>query len=146
MRDLHFSEEVRYLRWGVAVAILAFLSFTIGIWDQAFVDFETRFALFAKEMLRHGISLFPTTYGKPYADYPVTSTLLIYICAHISGFFNKFIAVLPTALASTGIVTLTFLLLVRRSFAWAFVAICFEWMSFTFLMEARSISLDQMIS
>lgn len=146
MRDLHFSEEARYLRWSVAVAIVAFLSFTIGIWDQAFVDFETRFALFAKEMLRHGISLFPTTYGKPYADYPVTSTLLIYLAARLFGFFNKFIAVLPTALASTGIVTLTFSLLVRRSVTWAFTAICFEWMNFTFLIEARSISLDQMVS
>lgn len=128
------------------VAAVAFLSFVIGTWDQPFIDFETRFALFAKEMLRHGISFFPTTYGQPYPDYPVTSTLLIYWLAESLGFFNKFVAVLPTAIATTGVVVLTFRLLVRSSSVWAIAAVCFEWMTFTFVKEGRSISLDQMVS
>lgn len=128
------------------VAAVAFLSFVIGTWDQPFIDFETRFALFAKEMLRHGVSFFPTTYGQPYPDYPVTSTLLIYGLARLSGVFNKFVAVLPTAIATTGVVVLTFRLLVRSSPVWAIAAVCFEWMTFTFVKEGRSISLDQMVS
>lgn len=140
------SEEQRFLRWSGIVAVIAFLLFTIGIWNQPFVGFEINFVLFAKEMLRHGISFFPTIYGKPYPDYPVTSTLAIYFFAKIFGLFNKFIAVLPTVLASAGIVTLTFLLLVRSSLNWAIAAICFEWMTFTFLQESRTISLDQMVS
>ena len=140
------SEEQRFLCWSGIVAVIALLLFAIGIWNQPFVGFETRFALFAKEMLRHGISFFPTTYGKPYPDYPATSTLIIYFFAKIFGFFNKFIAILPTVLASAGIVALTFLLLVRSSLNWAIAAICFEWMTFTFLMESRTISLDQMVS
>lgn len=140
------GEEQQFLRWSWAVAAIAFLLFTIGVWNQPFVGFETRFALFAKEMLRHGVSFFPTTYGKPYPDYPVTSTLAIYFFAKTFGFLNKFIAILPTALASAGVVAVTFLLLVRSSLQWAIATICFELMTFTYLMESRSISLDQMVS
>ena len=141
-----YSQEQRFLRWSGIVAIIAFLTFSVGIWNQPFIDFETRFALFAKEMLRNGISFFPTTYGKPYPDYPVTSTLAIFLFAKLFGLFNKFIAVLPTIFASTGIVALTFLLLVRSSLNWAIATICFEWITFTFLMQSRTISLDQMVS
>lgn len=146
MITTHTSADKNYSGWGYWVAAIAFVSFVAGIWNQPFIDFEVRFALFAKEMLRNGISLFPTTYGRPYADYPVTSTLLIYGFAKLFGFFNKFVAILPTALAATGVVTLSFLLLARYSLLWALGCICLEWATFTFLSESRSISLDQMMA
>jgi len=88
-------------RDSLIVAAAGLLLFTLGIWHQPFIDFETRFALFAQEMWRHGPGWFPTTYGEPYPDYPVTSTLLIWLAAHVFGGVTKLAAVLPTALAAT---------------------------------------------
>jgi len=58
----------------LGIFLIALLLFTLGIWDQQPQGFDGRWALFMQEMFRHGASLFPTTYGQPYADYPGTAT------------------------------------------------------------------------
>jgi len=58
---------------------LALLLFCAQAKGWAIIGFDSRFVLFAQKMLRHGPSLFPSTYGEPYPDYPGTSTLLIYL-------------------------------------------------------------------
>jgi len=130
----------------LAVGIGGLLLFTLGLWHQEFTGFETRFAVFAKEMLRLGPSIFPKTYGAPYPDYPATSTLLIWLCSLPFGEVNKFTAILPTAIASAIILALTYCLLSYVSRAWGFIAVCFELLTATFLIEARAISLDQMLT
>lgn len=120
--------------------------FTTGLQHQSFVGFETRFALFAKEMLRHGPSFFPTTYGKPYPDYPATATLLIYWLALPFGDVGRLVAAMPTALASAATLALSYKLLAPLSKRWAFFTVCFELLTFTFLAEARALSLDQMVA
>lgn len=127
--------------WAFAV-----LLFTFGVWHQPFINFETRFAVFAQEMLRHGPSLFPTTYGQPYPDYPVTSTLLIWLASLPFGEVNKFSAVLPTALASALVVAMTYRLLALYSKRWGALAAGFELLTLMFVAESRSISIDQMVS
>ena len=127
--------------WVVAVFL-----FTFGVWNQPFINFETRFAVFAQEMLRNGPSLFPTTYGQPYPDYPVTSTLLIWLASLPFGEVNKFAAVLPTALASALVVALTYRLLAPYSRRWGALAAGFELLTMMFVAESRSISIDQMVS
>jgi len=126
--------------------ILALIVFMFGIWKQPFVNFETRFAVFAQEMLRHGPSLFPTTYGQPYPDYPVTSTILIWLFSLPFGQITKFSAVLPTALASASIIAVTYQLFAQYSKRWGILAVCLEFLTMTFLAESRSISVDQMLS
>ena len=126
-------------------ALTVFL-FTFGIWHQPFINFETRFAVFAQEMLRHGPTLFPTTYGQPYPDYPVTSTLLIWLASLPFGEVNKFSAVLPTALASALVVALTYRLFALYSKRWGVLAAGFELLTLMFVAESRSISIDQMVS
>jgi 4-amino-4-deoxy-L-arabinose transferase-like glycosyltransferase len=130
----------------MAVAVVGLLLFTLGLWGQEFVGFETRFAVFAKEMLRAGVSIFPKTYGEPYPDYPATSTLLIWLGSLPLGEVTKFTAILPTAIASALNLALTYRLLSYVSRQWAFVAVCFELLTATFLVEARAISLDQMLA
>lgn len=130
----------------LCLGLAAFALFMIGIWHQPFINFETRFAVFAQEMLRNGPTLFPTTYGQPYPDYPVTSTLLIWLVSLPFGVVSKFTAVLPTALAAAAIVALTYKLFAQYSRQWALLAIAFEFLTLTFDAEARSISVDQMIS
>lgn len=133
-------------REALLVGLVGLLLFTLGIWHQPFIKFETRFALFAQEMWRHGPSLFPTTYGEPYPDYPAASTLLIWLCAHLFGGVTKLAAVLPTATAAAINLALIYRLCGRFSRQWALLAICFQLLTLTFLTEARSISLDQMVA
>ena len=136
----------RLRRETIIVAAIGLLLFTFGLWGQEFVGFETRFAVFAKEMLRSGVSIFPRTYGEPYPDYPATATLLIWLGSLPLGGVNKFTAILPTAVASALNLALTYRLLSSVSRQWAFVAVCFSLLTATFLAEARSISLDQMLA
>ena len=128
------------------IGLLGLLLFTFGLWNQPFVGFDARFALFAQEMWRHGPSLFPTTYGEPYPDYPSTSTVLIWLVSHPFGTVTKLSAVLPTALAAALNLTITYRLLASFSRQWAILAVGFEILTVTFLAEARSISLDQMVA
>ncbi len=128
------------------LGLAAFVLFMLGIWHQPFINFETRFAVFAQEMLRNGPTLFPTTYGQPYPDYPVTSTLLIWLVSLPFGEVSKFTATLPTALAAAVVVVLTYKLFAQYSRPWALLAICFEFLTLTFDAEARSISVDQTVS
>ena len=129
-----------------AIGAIGLLLFTLGLHNQAFVGFESRFALFAKEMLRHGPSVFPTTYGEPYPDYPATATLLIYWLAIPFGDVGRLAAAIPTALASALNLALSYRLLAVLSRRWALLTVCFELLTFTFLAEARALSLDQMVT
>ncbi|MEO8409759.1 MAG: glycosyltransferase family 39 protein, partial [Propionivibrio sp.] len=139
-RNFCIRNEVAGL-WIVSLAV-----FMLGIWRQPFINFETRFAVFAQEMLRHGPSLFPTTYGQPYPDYPVTSTLFIWLISLPFGEVTKFAAVLPTAVASAIVIAMTYKLFADYSKKWALFAVAFEFLTVTFLAESRSISVDQMLS
>ncbi|MGB5180232.1 MAG: hypothetical protein WBP44_16065, partial [Gammaproteobacteria bacterium] len=46
--------------------LICLLLFITGIWNQGYIGFETRFALFAREMFADGPGWFPTSYGQPY--------------------------------------------------------------------------------
>ena len=52
----------------IGLGVLALLLFIAGDYQQAAIGFDSRFILFAEEMLRHGPGFFPTTYGQPYAE------------------------------------------------------------------------------
>lgn len=131
-------------------ALLIFLSslvlFTIGISYQEIISFESRFYLFALEMWRHGITWFPTTYHQPYPDYPVTSTLLIYLCSKLMGELNKFTAVLPSAMASAITLATVYLIGSLHDKRFGVASVLFLLFTNLFLLEARTISLDQYIT
>lgn len=133
-------------RESLYVGLLGLLLFTAGLWHQPFVEFEARFALFAQEMWRHGLSIFPTAYGEPYPDYPATSTILIWLSSLPFGAVTKLSAVLPTAISAALTLMFTYRLLTRFSRMWALLTIGFEVLTVTFLAEARSISLDQILA
>ncbi len=120
--------------------------FTLGIKNQEIIGFESRFYLFAQEMWRHGPTLFPTTYGVAYPDYPVTSTLLIYLTAQLAGALNKLVAVLPSAIAAAGTLTLTYLVGSLQTRRWGWYATGFLLFTLAFITEARTISLDMYVT
>ncbi|AMS17937.1 glycosyltransferase [Pseudomonas chlororaphis] len=133
-------------RQALGLGLLALLLFCTGVYQQAVTGFDSRFVLFAKEMLRHGPGFFPTTYGQPYADYSSASTLLIYLFSLPFGRVVSLSAWLPTALASATIVGLIYRLLAPCSRTWALLSVALLLLSNTFISETRAVSLDQILA
>ncbi|PYY90421.1 hypothetical protein DNK59_03505 [Pseudomonas sp. TKO26] len=140
VRETRFGIE----SWGIYLAAL--LLFTFGIWDQQPQGFDGRWALFLQEMFRHGPSLFPTTYGQPYPDYPGTATYFSYLFAQLFGAPNHLANILPTALASAGVLALLYRLLAPMGRTWALLAVLLTALTSQLLDKSRSVCLDQMIS
>ena len=130
----------------LGVFLVALLLFTLGIWDQQPQGFDGRWAVFMQEMFRHGASLFPTTYGEPYPDYPGTATYFSLLFARLFGAPNDLANVLPTALASAGVMALVYRLLVPSGRAWALLTVVLTALTAQLLEKSRSVCLDQMVS
>ncbi|MGH8389518.1 MAG: ArnT family glycosyltransferase [Pseudomonas sp.] len=128
------------------VGLLALLLFTAGVYQQAPIGFDSRFVLFAQEMLRHGPSFFPTTYGQPYADYSALSTLFIWLAALPFGQVNSLSAWLPSAIAGAVIVTLMYRLVAPFSTRWALLSIALMLLTNIFVTETRAVSQDLMLA
>lgn len=129
-----------------AIFFSGLLLFTIGLSQQEIISFEARFYLFALEMWGYGISWFPTTYQQPYPDYPVTSTLLIYLFSKTAGGVSKFTAILPSAFAAVMTLMMTYLIGALHDRRWGLYAVGFLLYTLIFIVEARTISLDMYIT
>ena len=130
----------------LGLGLLALVLFIAGNWHLAIIGFDSRFVVFAQEMLRHGPSFFPTTYGQPYADYLATSTLLTWLLSVPLGQVTSLTAWLPTAVASALIVVLVYRLTAPYSPRWGLLSIAMLLLSSTFVSETRAVSLDQMLA
>ncbi|MBV6823331.1 glycosyltransferase family 39 protein [Pseudomonas sp. PD9R] len=128
------------------VGLLALLLFSAGVYQQAPIGFDSRFVMFAQEMLRHGPSFFPTTYGQPYADYSALSTVFIWLLALPFGQVNSLSAWLPSAIAGAVIVTLMYRLVAPYSRRWALLSIALMLLTNTFVTETRAVSQDLMLA
>ncbi|ONH54342.1 4-amino-4-deoxy-L-arabinose transferase [Pseudomonas cedrina] len=136
----------RFRLESLGIFLFALLLFTLGIWNQQPEGFDGRWALFLQEMFRHGASFFPTTYGQPYADYPGAATFLSYVFARLFGAPNHLANVLPTALASAGVVALIYRLLVPANRQWALLTVLLTLLTTQLLEKSRSVCLDQMVA
>lgn len=136
----------RFRLESLGIFLFALLLFTLGIWDQQPQGFDGRWALFLQEMFRHGASFFPTTYGQPYADYPGTATFFSYVFARLFGAPNHLANVLPTALASAGVVAVIYRLLVPANRQWALLTVLLTLLTTQLLEKSRSVCLDQMVA
>ncbi|WP_425327391.1 ArnT family glycosyltransferase [Pseudomonas nitroreducens] len=126
--------------------LAALVLFLLGVHGDAFVGFDSRFVLFAREMLRHGPSWFPTTYGAPYPDYPATSTFLTYLLSLPLGRVNELTAWLPTAVAAAICAGVVYRLVAPFSRSWALVSLAMLLLTATFVSETRAVSLDLMVA
>lgn len=120
--------------------------FLFGFHHQDFIGFQARFAVFAQEMLRNGISFFPTTYNVPYPDYPATSTLLIYLASLPFHKVTSFTTILPTAITSALIAVVTYKIGALQNRVWGWYGVLFLLFTASFLAEARTVALDQYVS
>lgn len=133
-------------RQSLWLGLMALGLFSAGVYQQAAIGFDSRFVLFAEEMLRHGPTVFPTTYGQPYADYSALSTLFIWVLSLPFGQVNSLSAWLPSAIAGAVIVTLMYRLLAPYSPRWALLSIALMLMTNTFVTEVRAVSQDLMLA
>ncbi|UVH49182.1 glycosyltransferase family 39 protein [Pseudomonas sp. CBSPBW29] len=140
------DQHNRFRMESLGIFVIALLLFTLGIWDQQPQGFDGRWAVFMQEMFRHGASLFPTTYGEPYPDYPGTATYLSYLFARLFGAPNDLANVMPTAMASAGVMALIYRLLVPSGRAWALLTVLLTALTAQLLEKSRSVCLDQMVS
>ncbi|CAI8964306.1 ArnT family glycosyltransferase [Pseudomonas sp. IT-P4] len=130
----------------LALGLLALLLFCAGIYQQAVIGFDSRFVLFAQEMLRNGPSFFPTTYGQPYADYSGLSTVFIWLLSLPFGQVSSLTAWLPSAIAAAVIVSLMYRLLAPYSTRWALLSIALMLLTNTFITQTHAVSLDLMLA
>lgn len=125
-----------------SIFLLGLILFTCNLSSQEIIGFDSRFYLFAQEMLHYGITWFPTTYQHPYPDYPATGIILIYFSAKLLGALTKLSAVLPTAICAALTLVLTYLIGSLHAKRWGLYAVFFMLLTLTFFTSARSISLD----
>lgn len=118
------------------------LLFTCGLSTQEIIGFDSRFYLFAQEMLRYGMGFFPETYHHPYPDYPASSTVMVYLFSHLFGGLNKLIAVLPTAIMAALTVSFTSLIGSLHNKHWGYCAAMMVLLTSAFVKSARAMSLD----
>lgn len=130
----------------LGLGLLALVLFIIGNYQQAAIGFDSRFVLFAEEMLRHGPSFFPTTYGQPYPDYSAFTTFFVYLFSLPFGRVISLTAWLPTAIASALLVVLMYRLVAPHSRLWALLSVAMLLLSTTFITETRAVSLDEMLA
>ena len=45
------------------------------------IDYNARFVIFAQHALEQGLTYFPVINGRPYPDYPIGNTVLLYLTA-----------------------------------------------------------------
>jgi 4-amino-4-deoxy-L-arabinose transferase-like glycosyltransferase len=133
-------------RQSLGIGLLTLMLFIAGAYQQTAIGFDSRFVLFAQEMLRHGPSFFPTTYGQPYADYSALSTLFIWLLSLPFGQVNSLSAWLPSAIGAAVIVTLMYRLLAPCSIRWALLSIALMLLTSTFVTETRAVSQDLMLA
>lgn len=122
--------------------LASLLIFLGGLHHQEIIGFESRFYLFAKEMAQTGVHFFPTTYQKPYPDYPATSTLFIHLAQLFFGKLNKQIAVLPTACMASLTIMFVYLIGALHQKRYGLYAVFLLLMTIAFLQNARTLSLD----
>lgn len=133
-------------RQSLGLGLAALLLFSAGMYQQSVIGFDSRFVLFAQEMLRHGPTFFPTSYGQPYADYSALTTLFIWWLSLPFGQVNSLTAWLPSAIAGAVIVTLMYRLLAPYSQRWALLSIALMMLTNTFVTETRAVSQDLMLA
>jgi len=125
----------------IIIFVLGMLAFILFL-PPEFIAFQTRFALFAKEMHYFGPTLFPMTYMGPYPDYPATGTFLIYLITLITNHFNTIIGILPTAITSALILVFIYFTGALHSRRWGIFAVLLALLTQQFVDASRSISPD----
>lgn len=100
--------RIIFSRWP-AITGISFLLFSLGALGVEITKIDIRFALMVQDMALHGIGVFPTVNGVEYGDYPSGWVLASYLTTFGGHFAARWLVMLPTILAGTFTVTMTYL-------------------------------------
>ena len=128
------------------VFLLGLTLFCTVDFTREFVQYKCRFGLFAREMMRYGVSSYPTVYGKPYPDYTAVQTILIWLVSRVFGKVTFFTSVFPTAMAAALTLCIIYLIGATHSRRLGVCAVLFELGTFIFFATARTPSLDHFVT
>jgi 4-amino-4-deoxy-L-arabinose transferase-like glycosyltransferase len=125
----------------LAVAfVLFFLSLgATSLWDPD----EPRQAIMAREMMERGDYIHPYLNGRPYLDKPPLYPWMIVVAARISGGLNEFSARVPSAIAATLLLLVTFFLgrmLINKEVG--FISVLVLATNYQYLSNARESVMD----
>ena len=101
-RDISGRAAALYL-----ITAFFLLSIILVLYNREISGFETRSALFVRDMLEGGNLLVPHLYGRPYTDYPPLFFLLQYICSLPAGRVTAVSISLPSAVSAASLILLT---------------------------------------
>lgn len=123
----------------------ALMLFTILL-PPEFIAFQTRFALFARNMLHQGMSFFPMTYEHPYPDYPALPIIFVVLISKLFHQVTPLTLMFPTAFFSAAVLVMVYLVGALQNRNWGVYGVLLTLLTVGFITEARSIALDQYVS
>ncbi|RUM92699.1 MAG: hypothetical protein DSZ23_00630, partial [Thermodesulfatator sp.] len=128
-------------------AAFFFLSMLLVLYHRQIYGFETRSALFVREMLEGGNLLVPQLYGRPYTDYPPLFFLMQYICSLPLGHVNALSISIPSAVSASLLIVLTFWFVRRHLDTTAALAcaLCLAGLP-EFWLKAQKATLDMLLA
>ncbi len=133
----------------VALAIFAatLAVFSTLNWSRELVRLECRFMVFVQQMdsSGSGLGLFPTLYGRPYTDYPVTYTALAYAISRLTGGLSTFALTFPVSFCAALSVALTYLIGAARSMKLGLCAAFVLMTTLGMFSGGRSASIDAFV-
>ncbi len=109
-RDRRFSLDIDQSSAAVSLYLAAaffLFSVILVLWHREIYGFETRSALFVRDMMEGRSLLVPHLYGRPYTDYPPLFFLLQYLASLPGGHLSALSVSLPSAFSATALVLLT---------------------------------------
>ena len=139
-RNMRFAKYEPYL-----IFFGSLLLFLYGIFGRELVGFETRFVVFAHEVLQFGPHFFPTTYGLAYPDYPAGLSLINASFALLFGKLSTFAAILPSAIASSLTLVFIYKIVEPLNRSWAQIAVLLCLFTYEFFDSARTLSMDPFV-
>ena len=112
-------------------------------YKPAVLNYTTRFVDFADYMLLHGITLFPIADDlKPYPDYTVLNTLLVYLVSLPFGQVSILSMGFPSCVAASLMLVFIYRLGALHSKKWGAYGVLFSLLTWAFLDGVNSLALD----
>lgn len=125
------------------IFILTFLVFAVLQYKPAVLNYTTRFVDFAQYMLAHGVTLFPIADDlRPYPDYTVINTLLVYLVSLPFGRVSILSMGLPFCVAAALMLVFVYKLGALHEKKWGAYGVVFALFTWSFLDGVNSLALD----
>ncbi|WP_051070750.1 ArnT family glycosyltransferase [Pseudomonas asplenii] len=127
----------------LSIFLLALIVFMGLQYKPAILNYTTRFVDFAEYMLYHGVTLFPIADDlKPYPDYTVANTVLMYLVSLPFGRVSVLSMGLPYCITASLIVVFIYKLGALHERKWGLHGALFSLLTWSFLDSVNSLALD----